>query len=599
MTKNLRFAWFAVLLFSLAAASCGKDKTTTSSGITGASWTSSETAGSDGEDKTYHFMAAANWTAQSDQPSWCEITTPEGDKGQSSLKITVLKNETANIRTANISIRMSGFGTAGEFTITQSASGSGGSGADRELNKKVDDFLLKYYLWNDEYSKMSRDLSLDYVDFYDNFLKRTLLAMTTNNLDKKSDGEGGYNLYSYLMRTPTGRSVARVTRGVTHGVTKETEYSFGIANMQAVSFTNSPGYYGLVVSAVYPDSPADKAGIKRGMIFKQFNGTDITRANLNAAYAQLVSPGGGLTVTVTENKAEAGPVSLTAEEIYPNPVLYSEVIDGKIGYLVYNSFDAAYDDDLLEVIGKFKTAGITDMILDLRYNGGGHVITSNMLSTCIGGAACDGKVYEYYRYNDTRMAKPAQTTQETGKPYDTQKKRFYENFYYGNYYGVDLKNYALNLTRLYVIVTGNTASSSEAVINSLRGVDGIEVTLVGEKTNGKNVGMEVSTFTLGSYKYELTPISFQGYNAKLVTVDPTGLPVDKELGEWNNGLKDFSDRSEPLVAWAMSRITGKSYATYAGTQTRAADIRPASGVSLPDLSNRPKGMIVFLPEAGE
>ena len=239
------------------------------------------------------------------------------------------------------------------------------------------------------------------------------------------------------------------------------------------------------------------------------------------------------------------------------------------------------------------------MILDLRINGGGHVITANMLSTCIAGSKCENAVYQYYRYNDDRMKKPSQTAQETGHPYDTQQKRFREDFRYGNYYGVDLRNYALNLGRLYVIVTNNTASSSEAVINSLRGIDGFTVTLVGEKTNGKNVGMEVSKFTLGSYQYELTPITFQGYNAKMVTVDPKGLSVDKQISEWDYAFKDFSDRSEPLVAWALSQITGTSYTAYVGTNTRAAtNIRPAT-VSLPDLSTRPKGMIALLPESGE
>lgn len=599
MMKNLRYTRFAVLLLLLAAGSCGKDKTTTGEGITGASWTAAETAVADGEQKTYHFMSAANWTAQSDEPAWCEVTTPSGDKGQSTLKITVDKNETASTRSANISIKISGFGTAGEFTITQAASGSGGSGADRELNKRVDDFLAKYYLWNGEYSQMTRDLSLDYVSTNDNFMSRTLMSMTTNDLDKKQNSSGGYSLYSYLLRTPAGRSIAQTTRGVNHGLTKEKENSLGIVNMFAVEFSNKPGYYGLGILAVYPESPVAKAGFMRGTIFVQVNGKDITAANLNSVYAQLVAPGGGQTLTVTENAKGAEPVSLTAEEIYPNPVLYSEIIDGKIGYLVYSSFDAAYDDDLLGAIAKFKDAGITDMILDLRINGGGHVITANMLSTCIAGSKCENAVYQYYRYNDDRMKKPSQTAQETGHPYDTQQKRFREDFRYGNYYGVDLRNYALNLGRLYVIVTNNTASSSEAVINSLRGIDGFTVTLVGEKTNGKNVGMEVSKFTLGSYQYELTPITFQGYNAKMVTVDPKGLSVDKQISEWDYAFKDFSDRSEPLVAWALSQITGTSYAAYVGTNTRAAtNIRPAT-VSLPDLSTRPKGMIALLPESGE
>ena len=453
---------------------------------------------------------------------------------------------------------------------------------------------------------MSRDLSLDYISSSDNFLKRTLLEMTTNDLDKKRQSNGSYSVYSYLLRTPLTKAVAGTTRGVSHGVVKEKEYGFGIAGLMGVRFVdgnNQPtGEYGLVITSVYPDSPASEAGFRRGTFFAQYNDAAITAANLNSVYSTLIAPGGSRTVKLTENRQGAQPVSVTAREIYPNPVIHSEVITSgahKIGYLVYDSFDAAYDDELLAAVKKLKDGNITDMVLDLRNNGGGHVISSNMLSTCIAGAACEGKVYEYYRYNDSRMATVEKTERETGKEYDTAAKKFFDEFYYGDYYGVDLRNYALNMTRLYVLVTGNTASSSEAVINTLRGLDGFTVKLIGEKTNGKNVGMEVSKFTVGNYSYELAPISFQGYNAKQVTVNKDGLAVDTACEEWNGELKDYGDRSEPMLAAALSQITGQRSVSVSGTRSTAPGVRPATDIALPDLSNRPSGMIVFLPAAEE
>lgn len=142
-------------------------------------------------------------------------------------------------------------------------------------------------------------------------------------------------------------------------------------------------------------------------------------------------------------------------------------------------------------------------------------------------------------------------------------------------------------------------SSSEAVINTLRGLDGFTVKLIGEKTNGKNVGMEVSKFTVGNYSYELAPISFQGYNAKQVTVDKNGLAVDTACEEWDGELKDYGDRSEPMLAAALSQITGQRSASVSGTRSTAPGVRPATDIALPDLSNRPNGMIVFLPAAEE
>lgn len=537
--KTILYTWFAVLLFGMAAVSCGDDdtKNNDTTGITGSSWKASETVGADRTTKKYTFKASANWVAQSDKPEWCKILTSSGDKGSDrQLNITVEANETGSTRSANITVQVSGYARAAQFAITQLGSSSGGTGADTELNKQVDKILEYYYLWNGEYRQMSRDLSLDYISSSDNFLKRTLLEMTTNDLDKKRQSNGSYSVYSYLLRTPLTKAVAGTTRGVSHGVVKEKEYGFGIAGLMGVRFVdgnNQPtGEYGLVVTSVYPDSPASEAGFRRGTFFAQYNG-------------------------------------------------------------------AAYDDELLAAVKKLKDGNITDMVLDLRNNGGGHVITSNMLSTCIAGAACQGKVYEYYRYNDSRMATVEKTAKETGKEYDSASKKFFDEFYYGDYYGVDLRNYALNMTRLYVLVTGNTASSSEAVINTLRGLDGFTVKLIGEKTNGKNVGMEVSKFTVGNYSYELAPISFQGYNAKQVTVDKNGLAVDTACEEWDGELKDYGDRSEPMLAAALSQITGQKSVSVSGTRSTAPGVRPATDITLPDLSNRPSGMIVFLPASEE
>lgn len=608
--KTILYTWFTILLFGMAAVSCGDDETkgNDTTGITGSSWKASETVGSDRTTQKYTFKASANWVAQSDKPEWCKILTSSGDKGSNQqLNITIEANGTGSTRSANITVQVSGYATAAQFSITQLGSGSGGTGTETALNKKVDGILEYFYLWNDEYKQLSRDLSLNYISSSDNFLTRTLLGMTTNDLDKKLQSDGKYRVYSYLLRSAATKAVPQETRGVSHGVVKEKEYNFGFAGMMAVRFVdgnnNPTGEYGLVVSSVYPDSPASEAGFKRGTFFAEYNGAAITAATLNSAYSTLIAPGGGRTVTLTENRQGAQPVSLTAREIYPNPVIHSEVItigSRKIGYLVYDSFDAAYDDELLAAVKKLKDGNITDMVLDLRNNGGGHVISSNMLSTCIAGSACDGKVYEYYRYNDSRMATVEKTATETGKKYDAASRKFYDEFYYGNYYGVDLRNYALNLKRLYVLVTGNTASSSEAVINTLRGLDGFTVKLIGEKTNGKNVGMEVSKFTVDNYQYELAPISFQGYNAKQATVDKNGMVVDTACDEWNGELKDYGDRSEPMLAEALAQITGTASANASGTRSNATTgIRPATDIDLSGVSNRPSGMIVFLPDAEE
>lgn len=488
-------------------------------------------------------------------------------------------------------------------SCAKDTTGNGGTGTTESYNDKIDSYLAERYLWNGEYGQMTRDLTIEYAADNDNFLTRTLLGMTSNTLDKKrytsGAGQNYYNLYSYITRKARSRAATGPkTRGVNHGVRKETEYGFGFARLGVVRFSNT-GKAGFYVMAVYPGSPADKAGFRRGTIFSEIDGAEIadSESEYTPVYKRLTSPSGAASVLfkVRETGEET---TLTAERLYPNPVLRAEVIEEgehKIGYMVYNGFDAAYDDDLLDSLRKFRDAGITDLVFDLRYNGGGHVISAKMLATCIAGEKCDGKVFQYYRYNDSRMADPAKTQKQTGNTYDREKALFYENFSYGDYYGADLKQYALGLQNIYVLTTGSTASSSEAVINGLRGID-VGVTLIGEKTNGKNVGMEIDKFDDGDYSYELAPITFEGYNAKKETVNPAGLAVNYAVADWNNRLVDFGPE-EPMLAKALSLITGRTYTPAPGRS--AAGIAPIAGVSLPEDARRPAGMLVLSPQHGE
>lgn len=321
-------------------------------------------------------------------------------------------------------------------SCAKDTAGNGGTGTTESYNDKIDSYLAERYLWNGEYGQMTRDLTIEYAADKDNFLTRTLLGMTSNTLDKKryTDGAGQnyYNLYSYITRKARSRAATGLkTRGVNHGVRKETEYGFGFARLGVVRFSNT-GKAGFYVMAVYPGSPADKAGFRRGTIFSEIDGAEIadSESEYTPVYKRLTSPSGAASVLfkVRETGEET---TLTAERLYPNPVLRAEVIEEgkhKIGYMVYNGFDAAYDDDLLDSLRKFRDAGITDLVLDLRYNGGGHVISAKMLATCIAGEKCDGKVFQYYRYNDSRMADPAKTQKQTGNTYDREKALFLREF---------------------------------------------------------------------------------------------------------------------------------------------------------------------------
>ena len=576
----------------------GKEDFSTVPGIENESWSGVVTCKPEGETMNFTFKARSSWVVNK-SANWALVTPTSGKKGNSQVSVTLEENQENTSRTASITFIVEGYKSV-TLSITQEPNPKAFT-ASTEMNPTIDSVLEKYYLWNDDYKKMNRDLHIPYVDYYDNFLRNTLLSMTTNTLDKKPiSGSSDYNLYSYVERLPKGRSRSvQAYGGVNHGVEKEKINTFGISRVIALSFVDTSGKptgnYGFAVSSVYPGSTADALGVKRGTIIYKINDQDITANNYVSLYLNMVSPTQNTLKINASLVLGQTPIDLTLDvcEIEPSPVLKQTVIEEsghKIGYLAYDAFDAAYDDDVLEAFSKLKQEGVTDLVLDLRYNGGGHVISSMMLAGCVAGDKCKGQIYQYYRYNTARMTNVESTKKETGNGYDSDAKYFYSTFMYDNYYGVDLSSYALGLNKAYVLVTSSTASSSEACVLVLRGL-GLDVTLIGdEHTNGKNVGMEAKNFELGDYKYEVVPISFQYYNCEKNTVPSDGFKVDYQVADWNSGFVDFGEKHEPMLAKAIELITGNAASSRSAMQ--AGNVQ-AKTLPMPRVKRHLQGAIVL------
>lgn len=427
-----------------------------------------------------------------------------------------------------------------------------------QLNKFVHKYLSERYLWNEEYKKLNLNFNEDYEDFFYGALER----MKTNTLDLKpyvdGNGQTRYTLFSYIQKLPTGTD----TRN--EKIDKEQTYSFGFINALGVNF--GEGKLGLCIQGVYPDSPAAKAGIKRGHYITEIDGLPITESNIEATFQKLVLPSSQLSAKLTfgtftnNNLFDAHSAQLQSEFMYCNPILYHDVITDypqhTIGYLVYNGFDAGFDPELFDVFKAFKNQNVTDLILDFRYNGGGHVISANLIASCIAADASKGKVFAQYRYNDSRMAAMG-------------NKRPTETFSYEHYANLKsaLTDGGLNLKRIYCITGNATASASELVINALRGID-IEVVLVGERTHGKNVGMEYTDHKVNNDTYRIVPITFQTYNAKGFGDYEKGFEPDIAIHEndtdndgYFDDFKDFGDKDEALLARTIQEITGQQLPT--------------------------------------
>lgn len=399
-------SFFLLTLFSISFISCSDDDDNKlNTGITNQSWTEGKSLEiSQDNELSVSFNAAAKWVASvTSGADWCKLNTTSGTKGQSTLKLSVSTSSTTD-RTARISINIDGYSPA-SFEVTQKGTSVPQTTEDMEINAKVDEYLREMYLWNDEY----KTLNLDHNKGYEDFFYDALGSMTTNTLDKKATADGKYTLFSYIQKkNPIGS-----TRS-TQWVKKEQTYSFGItgADVRAIGSEDNYTIY-FFVQGVYPNSPAARAGIKRGSSIMQINGEKLTMNNYWQHYLDLLIPASAFSLKITEEDMEGGTQEkdISSEAMYCNPVLFSKVTTEeetpghRIGYLVYSGFEAGYDQELFDVFKEFKSQNITDLILDLRYNGGGHVISANLIATCIAGAKSEGKVFTSLRYNKERMEK--------------------------------------------------------------------------------------------------------------------------------------------------------------------------------------------------
>lgn len=397
----------------------------------------------------------------------------------------------------------------------------------------MDTALDTYYLYNEEY----KTLDLDYTLEYDEFLYYTLMGMSTNVLDKKYDKDYGiYNIYSFITRE---ESATRASSS------DQMSVGYGFVRVELVLYKDD---YAYAVLGVYNDSPASELGIARGDVITHINGEHISSSNYYDFYYNLLLPNANDEISVTLGSNES--YALTAQSHLVNPVLHSEILNPNIGYIVYSQFNANFDDELEEALDEFIAAGTTELILDLRINSGGYNSSARLLGSIITGSYGTDQIFSYYIFNDELTDNSSSTAKISGYTYDSSNRAFYEK-----YQTTQSKFTTLSAPRIYCLVSNYTASASEMVINSLRGT-GFEVILIGETTNGKNVGMFLHEASYDGYDYDFYPITFESRNSQMEGGYEDGMEVDYEVNDFN-GFSDFNS-NDPLVAKALELITGES-----------------------------------------
>lgn len=333
------------------------------------------------------------------------------------------------------------------------------------------------------------------------------------------------------------------------GTTKNNGVDFGLAYKKG-SQTELVGF----VRYIIPGSDAATKSISRGDFFVAVNGTPLTIDNYrsllfgsNDTYTLNMG-----TLNVDTVMANGKSVELTKTNLTENPILVKKVIvasNKKIGYLMYNGFYSPFDTQLNDAFGFFKSEGITDLVLDLRYNGGGSVNTATYLASMITGQF-KGKVFAKEQWNSKINAY-----------FESNDPNSLRNFFTDKI-GTTTTINSLNLTKVYIITTSDTASASELVINGLKPY--ISVVQIGTTTTGKNVGSVTlydspnfsSTNRNPNHKYAMQPIVFKIVNSDGIGDYYNGITPTFEVKEFASTYGVLGNENEPLLKAVIGKITG-------------------------------------------
>jgi len=265
--------------------------------------------------------------------------------------------------------------------------------------------------------------------------------------------------------------------------------------------------YKLYLQSVHPGSPAALAGLTRGAYITKVNSTTIgsvagfeaERTVINNTIYKDPS-----TLVLEGFKADGSPftVTLNKTSYKSSPVIKTNVLTAgarKIGYLAFARFSdkANSETALVNAFSNFETQGVTDLVIDLRYNGGGYVTTAETLTNLIAPNSASGTMYVEHFNSNLKSRKQSDPSILSNQPWlDASEKIVYINgrirtladASYAPEYNtaVFTKRGSLNIQNVVFIVTGRSASASELVINSLK--PKMTVKLVGAQTYGKPIG---------------------------------------------------------------------------------------------------------------
>jgi carboxyl-terminal processing protease len=395
-----------------------------------------------------------------------------------------------------------------------------------------------------------------YIDENYLFYRNTSAYVAANTATREHTNFTGSPASYFTLLTSTANPV-------------DDRFSFTLTKEEAYTTFSGGGTagYGVELSSPYPsyrviytepNSPAARAGVPRGATLVSINGARMVTANDSTGRSRMYFPtqaavnawvsantGDSLSLAyLPANSANTVTVVMTAAQVTPQPVLMDKVIDtptGKVGYIVFNDHIATAQNQMADAFARMATAGVSDLVLDLRYNGGGYVFIAAQAAYMIGGSrVINVPIFDRLTYNDKRSA---------------------ENFTYPflNTYvpltgRTDNRNGSLpatlNLPRVYILTQDGTCSASESIISGLKGTRvgtaGVDVIQIGGTTCGKPYGFSQDDNFLTAH----FAIEFYGVNNKGEGGFVNGIAANCSVSDDLN--RPLGDVSERMLATALA-----------------------------------------------
>ena len=407
-----------------------------------------------------------------------------------------------------------------------------------KMNKNVNEWIKSYmdalYYWNDK-MPAGKNTKVSPYEYYESILY------------KKEDH------FSFIAE-----DYAKLKESLS-GVQLEAGYDFTLS-WENEKKQNVIG----IINYIKPNSPASSSDLVRGDVFYTVNGKQMTESNCQTLMNETYK---AHTLGVMRNK-KLQSFSLSVVKYEENPILLDSIynINGKkIAYLIYNFFTLDKDDksnnyikELNNVFGKYKQANINELILDLRYNTGGLVDAATALASMISNRT-KSDIFSIDEYNSILDKELRRIKGEN------HNKTFFEDILPKNKSSdADIPVNKLGIPRLYVLVSRNTASASELLINGLKPY--MDVILVGETTYGKNVGMallyEEDPKKQKYNSWAILPVVFKSFNSQNKSDYGNGFKANIEVGEQGEyselPLLPLGNIDEILLKAALVNIGVKS-----------------------------------------